>query len=78
VIPFIPLESLLIETDSPDQALGSVLPLQLVPSPIDSKINDPSQLWHVANRVAIAIGKEVDEVIQLTTENAKRAYRIDL
>jgi len=78
VIPFIPLESILIETDSPDQPLASVLPQQHVPSPIDPKINDPSQLWHVAHRVAVAIGKEVDEVIELTTENAKRAYRIDL
>lgn len=77
VIPFIPLDNMLIETDSPDQPLQSVSPQTGVPTPIDAKTNDPSQLWHVANRVAVATAKDVGEVIQLTKQNAQRAYRIE-
>jgi len=80
VIPFIPMDCVLIETDSPDQPFTSLIPPppnHHIPPPIDAKTNDPSQLWHVANRVAVASGQSVNEVIKLTTTNAARAYRIE-
>ena len=76
VIPFIPHDKLLIETDSPDQPMTN-LTSEKVPEPIDPKINDPSQLMHVATRVATAIGKDVDYVIEITTRNARRAFKLD-
>lgn len=76
VIPFVPIENLLIETDSPDQPFLTDDMTSPAPPQISPKINDPSQLWHVATRVAKAISKDVDFVVDVTTRNAKQVFRI--
>ena len=77
VIPHIPLDRLLIETDAPDQAntcsnlvsLSQVAPLGF---------NDCSQLALVANRVAIATSMSVEEIKAVTSQNAIRAFQIQI
>jgi TatD DNase family protein len=55
----IPLDRLLIETDSP----------YLAPVPFRGKINDPSKVMHVAEKIADLRGVPAAEVGQKTTEN---------
>ena len=61
-----PLEKLLIETDSP----------YLTPVPYRGKRNEPSYVEFVAQEVASIKGITVEEVIRVTTENAKKIYGI--
>jgi len=73
VIPFIALDRLLIETDSPDQRIVGETD-EKVPKKFSH--NDPSQLFLVANRVAKATGISVSEIVRITTENAIKAFRL--
>ena len=61
-----PLDRLLIETDSP----------YLTPVPYRGKRNEPSYVEFVAQEVASIKGITVEEVIRVTTENAKKIYGI--
>ena len=61
-----PLDRLLIETDSP----------YLTPVPYRGKRNEPSYVEFVAQEVANIKGITVEEVIRVTTENAKKIYGI--
>lgn len=61
-----PLERLLIETDSP----------WLAPTPHRGKRNEPSLLPLVAAEVARLRGMAAAELIQATTENALRLFRL--
>ena len=54
-----PLERLLIETDSPF----------LAPVPYRGKLNDPSKVIHVAEKIADLKGLPVAEIANTTTEN---------
>ncbi|MEI2418294.1 TatD family hydrolase [Orrella sp. JC864] len=54
-----PLERLLIETDSP----------YLAPVPFRGKLNDPSKVVHVAEKIAALKGLPVSTVAQATTDN---------
>jgi TatD DNase family protein len=84
VIQFIPVDQLLIETDSPDQPIPDETALNLkeylndckVPNRYGPKINDPSQLFLVAARVARAVNIPLTEVIRISTVNAIRAFRL--
>ncbi len=58
----VPLDRMLIETDSP----------YLAPIPLRGKTNEPSYVVHTAKRVAELRGVSVDELCRLTTENARR------
>lgn len=60
----IPLERLVIETDAP----------YLTPEPYRGKRNEPHYVQYVAEEIAKIKGLEVEEVIRITTENAKKAY----
>jgi len=60
----IPLERLVIETDAP----------YLTPEPYRGKRNEPHYVQYVAEEIARIKGLEVEEVIRITTENAKKAY----
>ncbi len=61
----IPLESLLIETDAPDQA------------PVDWQgLNQPAALWQVAEKIALIRDLSVFEVLKITTSNFKRLFRL--
>ena len=63
----IPLERIVLETDCPFMA----------PEPFRGKRNDPGYLPQMAKKLAEIRGISVEEVIEATTENAKRLYRID-
>ncbi len=62
----VPLDRLLIETDSP----------YLAPEPVRGRRNDPRNVAHVAAFVAALRGMSVEELAAQTVENAMRFYRI--
>ena len=62
----IPLERIVLETDCPFMA----------PEPFRGKRNDPGYLYRMAERLAEIRGLSVEEVTAITTENAKRLYRL--
>lgn len=59
VVKAIPLDRMLIETDSP----------YLAPVPYRGKINDPSNVIHVAEEIAKLKNISMEEVGQVTTQN---------
>lgn len=62
----LPLERILLETDCPYMA----------PEPYRGRRNDPGYLFRMAEKLAEIRGLPVNEVEHITTENAKRLYRI--
>lgn len=62
----VPLENLLIETDSP----------YLTPHPFRGKKNDPSKVIYVAEEIARIKGLSLEEVAKATYDNALRAFRL--
>jgi len=66
VVKEIPLEWLLIETDSPYMA----------PVPNRGKRNDPSMVQFVADKIAQEKGISYEKVCKVTKENAKRLFNI--
>lgn len=64
VATYVPLERLLIETDSP----------YLAPVPYRGKRNDPSKVIHVAEKIAELRGMTVAEVARASTENFYRLF----
>jgi TatD DNase family protein len=66
IIKEIPLESILIETDSP----------YLAPVPFRGKRNEPGYVKFVAEKIAEIKQIPVSEVEKITTENAKRLFRL--
>jgi TatD DNase family protein len=62
----VPLDRLLIETDSP----------YLAPVPLRGRRNEPAFLPHVAAAVAVVLGVSSDVVATATAENARRLYRL--
>lgn len=67
VIAYVPMDRLLIETDSP----------YLAPVPYRGKRNCPVYVAEVAKKVAAIKGISFDEVADITFQNAKKVYRID-
>lgn len=64
----VPLERLLIETDSP----------YLAPVPHRGKTNQPSYVVHVAEEIARLRDLSVEEVALASTENFKRLFHLDI
>lgn len=62
----VPLERMLIETDSP----------YLAPVPFRGKLNQPAYVKHVAEGIAALRGIAVEEVAKITTANFFRLFRI--
>jgi len=62
----IPLDRIVIETDCPFMA----------PEPFRGKRNDPGYLYRMAEKLAEIRGITAEEAAAVTTENAKRLYRI--
>lgn len=62
----IPLERILLETDSP----------YLTPVPFRGKRNESSYVPHIAQRLAELKSAEIDEVAKVTTENAHKLFGI--
>lgn len=65
VLPQIPLDMLVLETDSP----------YLAPVPFRGKRNESAHLTHIAERVADIMGETVTRVAEVTTENALKLYQ---
>jgi TatD DNase family protein len=63
----VPLDRMLIETDSP----------YLAPVPYRGKLNQPAYVKHVAQEIALLRGISVDEVGQRTTENFGRLFKLE-
>ena len=63
----IPLDRIVLETDCPFMA----------PDPFRGKRNPPGLLPKMAEKLAEIRGLPVEEIIRITTENAKRLYRIE-
>jgi TatD DNase family protein len=62
----IPLDRLLIETDSP----------YLAPVPFRGKLNQPGYVKHVAEEIAKLRGVSVEEIAQQTTKNFNKLFNI--
>lgn len=62
----IPLERILLETDSP----------YLTPVPFRGKRNESSYIPHIATRLSELTGKSLEEVAQTTTSNAEKLFGI--
>lgn len=62
----VPLDRLLLETDAP----------YLSPVPYRGKRNDSTHIAYTAARIAEIRGMDAQELINITTENAKRLYGI--
>ena len=62
----IPLDRILLETDSP----------YLTPVPFRGKRNESSYIPHIASRLAELMGKDIGEVASVTTENAHKLFGI--
>ena len=63
----LPLERLLVETDSP----------LLAPEPLRGRRNEPAFVRHVAECLAGVHGRGLDEVAALTTANARRVFGLE-
>lgn len=63
----VPLDRLLIETDSPYMA----------PEPLRGTRNEPTNVYYVCEKLAALRGISVDEMAAITTVNAKAVYRLE-
>ncbi|MDR1917428.1 MAG: TatD family hydrolase [Christensenellaceae bacterium] len=62
----VPLDRILIETDAP----------YLAPEPHRGKLNEPKFMRYTAMRIAEILNLTVGEIEKITTDNAKRFYKI--
>lgn len=67
VAKVVPMDKLLIETDSP----------YLTPEPHRGKRNEPLYVRHVASMIAELRGMDFEDVGRITSENTKRLFNID-
>ncbi len=68
LITNLPLEHMLIETDSP----------YLTPVPLRGQRNEPGNVRHVAKHIAKSKGISVETVINETTNNAAKVFGVTL
>ncbi|MDA7848333.1 TatD family hydrolase [Sulfurospirillum sp.] len=66
VLPKIPLDKLVVETDAP----------YLTPQPHRGKRNEPAYTKYVVQKIADLLKKDVDEIEYLTSTNAKRLFKV--
>ncbi|MCL2051420.1 MAG: TatD family hydrolase [Lachnospiraceae bacterium] len=67
VVSYIPIERILLETDCP----------YLAPVPHRGKRNTSAYLIHIAKEIAVIKGLSYEKVIEKTTENALKLFKID-
>ena len=60
----VPLDRILLETDAP----------YLAPVPYRGKLNSPKYLKYIAQEIANLKNTNVEEIKNITTENAKRIF----
>ena len=70
LVPEIPLDRLLLETDGP-----YLLPRNLQPKP-KSRRNEPKYLPHIANEIASLYELSVNEIDKITSENAQKLFKL--
>jgi len=66
LIKRVPLENLILETDSPF----------LTPEPFRGKRNEPSYIKYTAEKIAEVKGISTDELAQVTSENARSLFKL--
>ncbi|MRJ02980.1 MAG: TatD family hydrolase [Epsilonproteobacteria bacterium] len=66
ILPKIPLDRIVIETDAP----------YLTPHPFRGKRNEPAYTPLIAQKIAEILGMSVEEVCTITTENAQRLFSL--
>ena len=66
MIELVPIDRLLIETDSP----------YLSPEPVRGKRNTPANVRYVAQKIADVKNMSLEEVAKITYENAKKIFKI--
>jgi TatD DNase family protein len=66
IVPLVPRDRLLIETDSP----------YLTPVPHRGKPNSPAKVVHVGETLATVLAIETEEIASLTTANAQRFFAL--
>lgn len=66
IVKTVPKDRLLVETDSP----------YLTPTPHRGKRNEPAHVRLVAEKIAALQGLTTDEVAELTSQNARRVFKI--
>lgn len=66
MVKAMPIEKLLVETDAP----------YLTPMPYRGQRNEPSYVEYVASEIAIIKEMDLEDVIRITNENTKKAFRI--
>ena len=62
----VPLDMVLVETDSP----------YLTPHPFRGKTNEPARVIYTAEKLAQIRGMDYEEIAEITTANAKRIFRL--
>ncbi len=67
VIKDMPMEFLLLESDSPDQP----------PPRFKQSLNQPASLWDVAGKIGELRGIPTTEVLEIATKNFKRLFQYD-
>jgi TatD DNase family protein len=68
LIDIVPIEQLLLETDSPF----------LSPVPFRGKRNEPSYVKYIADKIAQVKGVSIEKLAEVTTENAKSLFRLQV
>ncbi len=66
VIAQVPLDRVVLETDSP----------YLPPQKFRGQRNESAHLTHIADKICELFGKSIDEISQITTQNAKNLFRL--
>lgn len=64
IMQYVPLDRILVETDSP----------YLAPVPMRGKRNEPAFVKHVAEMLAQVKGISVEDIAEITTDNFKRLF----
>ena len=64
----IPVDRILIETDCP----------YLSPEPLRGRKNEPKNVKHIIEKIASEIGMDAQELEKITTDNARRFYKINV
>ena len=65
LLPEIPMESIVLETDSP----------YLAPTPLRGKRNEPSFITHIAEKIAVVKNLDVEKIGEIATRNTATLFK---